>query len=85
MISNIPWDFLLYVTTRQSHIREREFAIATSLITESDAGVQTDAGQACTLFVTHRTLVIIEVRMTLDNYEKDEKLNWRDKNTPHQG
>jgi len=67
---------LLYVTAGQGHIRDRELAISARLMAESDAGVLTYAGQAYTVLVTQRALVIIEVRMTLGGCEKDEKIHY---------
>ena len=39
-------------------------------MTESDAGMLACAGQARTVFVTHRALMVIKVRMTLTGCEK---------------
>ena len=39
-------------------------------MTEPDAGVLTYAGQAHTIFVTHRALMVIKVRMALGGREK---------------
>ena len=52
------------VTAGQSYIGNRELAIATGFVTESDAGVLA-AGQAHTVFITRCTLVVVKVRMTL--------------------
>jgi hypothetical protein len=67
---SLPRDLLLYVAAGQGHIRYRELAISTELITESDARVLAYAGQAHTILVTQRALVIIQVRMTLGGREK---------------
>jgi len=53
---------------------------------ESNAGVLTYAGQARTVLVTQRALVIIEVRMALGGREKDEKIHYNLESTlPYQG
>jgi hypothetical protein len=83
-LSNLPRDLLLHVTTGQRHIGDRELAISTGFITESDAGVLTHAGQAHAFFIAERTLVIIKVCMTLDNCEKGEKVYQNGENRPYQ-
>lgn len=62
------------MSTGQEHIRDRELAIAAGLMTESDAGVLTYAGQARTFFVTQGTLVIVKVRVTLGGHGRSEKV-----------
>ena len=52
---------------------------------ESDARVQAYAGQARTLLITPRALVIIEVRVTLGHYKEGEKRDLRGGNTHYQG
>jgi hypothetical protein len=54
------------VTAGQDHIRYRELATPTGFMTKSNAGVPTYAGQTHAVFVTQCTLVVVEVRMTLD-------------------
>jgi hypothetical protein len=66
---------LLYVTAGKRHIRKRELAISTGLITESDAGVVTYAGRAHTFLVTECALVVVEVSMALGDFRKSEKMN----------
>lgn len=53
----------------QGNVRNRKLAVAAGLMAEFDAGMLTRAGQAHTLLVAQNTLVIIEVCMTLDDYE----------------
>ena len=70
---------LFYVIAGQGHIRDRELAFAARLMTASDAGMLSYAGQARAIFVTQCTLVIVKVRVTLGDYGESEKAYGGDK------
>ena len=63
------------MTAGQGYIGNRELAISAGLMTESDARVLTYAGQAHTVFVAHRALVVVKVCMTLGSREKSKKVH----------